>query len=374
MSKKVLIVYATGGMGHVTAAKATLQAFEQFHPDVEVKNIDIIDFAHPLYKKFFVDGYNWVSSKKPGLWGWLYRKFNNKSSQWLPNLISRWAISPRFIPFIEEFKPDFIISTHPLPMVLISYSKRKHLMDIYSSMVVTDFGCHSFWVDSQVNYYFGAVDNVAKCLYNYGVEEGKVVVTGIPIELKFSKDYDSKTIRENIGLSADLPTVLIVGGQFTYEALLQIINGVKEKNQGKVQFIVVAGRDKDLKKALDESDLQKDSGVKVFGFVDNMHELMSASDLIFSKAGGLTTSECMALGLPMVINKVIPGQEEDNVEYLVSKNAAVKAADFQDIVTKVNELLADPAKLSEMQQNAKKIGRPNSAKDLTDFVYRKISQ
>lgn len=370
--KKVLIVYATGGMGHVTAAKAVEQAFASYHEYVDVKCVDVIEFANPIYKKVFVDGYNWISAKKPEFWGWLYKTYNSKSKQSLPSILSRLAISKRFIPFVRKYNPDFIVSTHPLPMILISYSKAHDVINKLSSLVVTDFGCHSFWVDPEVNYYFTATEEVGMCLQGYGVKQEQVVVNGIPIHPKFSEKLDKNRICEKIGLDKNLPTILIVGGQFSYEVLIKIITGVKKVHKDNVQFIIVAGRDKYLKEALDKTDFDGTKNIKVFGFVDNMHELMAVSNLIFSKAGGLTVSECMAMQLPMVINKVIPGQEEDNVTYLVSKNAAIKVNGFEEIVTTVNDLLSRPEKLAKMKQACAQIGRPNSAKTLADFVVERI--
>jgi processive 1,2-diacylglycerol beta-glucosyltransferase len=375
MAKKVLISYASGGMGHVMAARAIEQAFKRKYPEVEVKNVNVIDFANKPYKFFFVDGYNWVSAHAPWLWGWLYQTFNTKSRQGFPSWISRICIAPRFIPFIREFKPDFIISTHPLPMLIVSYSKAKDVIDILSSMVCTDFGCHSFWVDPQVNYYFGAVDNVAKCLVDYGVKNEQIAVTGIPIEEKYSLVLSKEELIKKHNLANGLFTILIVGGQFKIDALKMIINSLIDKHDGKIQFLVVAGRDNNLKEALDKTDLNKRfANVKVFGFIDYMHELMTVSDLIFSKAGGLTVSECMAKGLPMVINKVIPGQEEDNVEYLVSHNAAVKASNVEEIVLAIDGLIGNPNKVAAMKESARSIGRSNSSEKLADFVYEKINE
>ena len=374
MAKKVLIVYATGGMGHVTAARAVEQAFKNKYPDVEVKNVDVIDYASKLYKKIFVDGYNYVSAKKPELWGWLYRTFNHKSSQKLPTALSKLAIEGNFIPFIKDFNPDFIVSTHPLPMILISNSKRKDVINILSSMVVTDFGCHSFWVDPQVNYYFVATQDVARCLQNYDAKPEKMVVTGIPIELKFSAQLEKAELFKKFGLDPNLFTMLIVGGQFTFKSLQEVVNGVWQANKGKIQFLVVAGRDKELKEAIEKSNLAGNNETKVFGFVDNMQELMTVSDVIFSKAGGLTVSECMAKGLPMIINKVIPGQEEDNVNYLVSKGAAVKVSNFSEVAFVVNDLLSNSNKVLAMKEAARTIGKPNSATDLADFVVKKVNE
>jgi len=373
MTKKVLIVYTSGGMGHVMAAKAAEQALRRKYPDVEVKNVNVIDFASRTYKFFFVEGYNYISAKLPGLWAWLYKGFNNKSVQDLPSLLSYWAIKNRFIPFVKEFDPDFIISAHPLPMVLISRSKDKKIIDVLSSMVCTDFGCHSFWVDPEVNYYFCATTGVKQCLEGYGAPSEKIVITGIPIEEKFAQMLDPNQINIKLGLKPDLFTILIVGGQFVFETLKTVISGVLDKHDGKVQFLVVAGRDKYLKEAIDNSDLNsRYSNVKAYGFVDNMHELMTVSDIIFSKAGGLTVSECMAKGLPMVINKVIPGQEEDNVNYLVEKNAAIKVENTAGIIEALNNLIANPQKVAEMKIAAQSIGKPNSAESLADFVMEKI--
>jgi processive 1,2-diacylglycerol beta-glucosyltransferase len=239
-------------------------------------------------------------------------------------------------------------------------------------MVCTDFGCHSFWVNPAVNYYFGATDTVKQCLKGFGVTEEKIVVTGIPIQSKFAKVQNKAELLKKFELQPDIFTMLIVGGQVTLRELQDILEGIDRKNQGKIQYLVVAGRDKYLKQSLEKSDLDKNSHVKVFGFVDNMEELMSVSDLIFSKAGGLTVSECLAEGLPLVINKVIPGQEEDNVNYLVEKGAAVKVGDYKEIVGVVNNLIDNPDKVSAMKIAAKKIGKPNSAETMADYVVDKI--
>jgi len=372
MPKKVLIVYASGGMGHVKAAAAIERAFVDKYPEVEIRNINVIDFANRFYRLFFVDGYNYVSAKLPKLWGWLYQTYNQKSRQSLPSKISYWAIEKRFIPYIKEYQPDFIISTHPLPMIIVSHSKDKNVIDVMSSMVCTDFGCHSFWVDPEVNYYFGATDFVRQCLEGFGVSSDKVIVTGIPIEAKFAKPQDKKALLGKFELRSDVFTMLIVGGQVNLTELEEIISGVWEGRQDKIQFLVVAGRDKYLKQALEKSKLEKNAHVKVFGFIDNMEELMTVSDLIFSKAGGLTVSECLAKGLPMVINKVIPGQEEDNVNYLVDKGAAIKVNNYQEIIGVVNDLIDQPAKVTAMKAACAAIGKPKSAEELAGFVWDKI--
>ena len=372
MAQKVLIVYGSGGMGHVTAAKAIEEVFKTKYPHLILANVDIFSFAWGWFHHAVVDGYNYISAQWPQFWGFLYRIFNKSSRHGPLNFLGRLGIMRRFIDYIQEFQPDFIVTTHPLPARLIAASKKQRLIDIPSSLVVTDFGCHSFWVDPNINYYFTATPGVKMCLQNYQVPAEKIIVTGIPIEAKFSQPVKRDVIRQKLGLTDEALTVFIVGGQFSFEQLKTIIEGVQAKNF-QVQFLVVAGRDKFLQEALDKYNLAKTSRVKVYGFVDNMHEMMSAADIIFSKAGGLTVSECMAKGLPMVIYKVIPGQEEDNVDFLVAQGAAVKADGISGIIEALVKLLADPKRLAAMKEACRRIGQPQAAENIADFVYQKLT-
>jgi len=164
---------------------------------------------------------------------------------------------------------------------------------------------------------------------------------------------------------------LIVGGRTSYKKLLTIISGVKQKNNG-LQFIIVAGRDKILQKKMKDSKISNDPSVRIFDFVDNLDEYMTAADLILTKAGGLTVSECLVKSLPMVINDIIPGQEEDNVNYIVNHGVGVKADNVKESIVAVNKLFLQPEKLTAMRENCKKIAKLNVADDLVNFVVSKI--
>lgn len=372
MAKKVLIFHTSGGMGHINAAKAIEQIFDAKYPAIEIKNVNIIDYAPVAYQKIFDDGYNYLTVNYPKLWGWFFGQMAKASNRKLPILISKMAIEKKIIELLEVYRPDFIIATHPLPIWLISASKRPEFINIKSSVVVTDFSCHRVWFDEAVDYYFVASAAVAKALMDYGADSGKIMVTGIPIRLKFASVLNRDAIIKKLGLLPNVPTLLIVGGMLKISAVIKIIKAVPARNK-KVQFIVVAGRDEALKKALDSSNLDKDLRIKVFGFVENIEELMTAADLIFTKAGGLTASECMALGLPMVFNKVIPGQEEGNVEYLTAQGAAVKAKNVSEVINLASEILGDQKKLSQMRSACQKIGRPQAAMTVADFVCRAMN-
>ena len=370
--KKVLILYAPLGAGHGSAAKAIAEVFSLKYPDIDVKNINVLDFAFEIFKQGLPWAFFNLNLKAPFLYKWIYKYYNHQSRYKFLNNVSNVILEKsRFVEFIKEFNPDFIISTNPLPMQLVSKTKEKNIIDILSANVCTDFGFHSFWHNADVNYYFVADEEIKKSLIEHGVDSKKIQVVGIPTSLKFNNTLDREKIINNLGFDISRPILLIVGGRTSYKKLLTIISGVKQKNNG-LQFIIVAGRDKILQKKMKDSKISNDPSVRIFDFVDNLDEYMTAADLILTKAGGLTVSECLVKSLPMVINDIIPGQEEDNVNYIVNHGVGVKADNVKESIVAVNKLFLQPEKLTAMRENCKKIAKLNVADDLVNFVVSKI--
>ncbi|MBI1866564.1 MAG: hypothetical protein HYS02_02230, partial [Candidatus Staskawiczbacteria bacterium] len=276
-----------------------------------------------------------------------------------------------FISFVKDFSPDFILATNPLPLQLASLIEEENIINILSANVCTDFGFHPVWHNPDINYYFVATQEIKKSLLDHGVNLNKIKITGIPVKSSFNKPQDRYEILENLNLDSSRPVLLIIGGQLKYNDLLKVVLGVKERSNS-VQFIIVAGRDRVLQKKLENSELKKIASVRIFGLVSNMESFMAISDLILSKAGGSTTAECLVKNLPMIVYKTIPGQEEDNINYLVDNNAGVKVKNTKEIIRAVVDLFSQPDKLEKMRSNCKKIQKPRAAEDIVDFVVSQI--
>ncbi|MEK7665028.1 MAG: glycosyltransferase [Patescibacteria group bacterium] len=368
-NKKVLILFGSPGMGHFTAAQAVKEAFERKYPEVEIRVVDISEFSNIIFNRGYPYLYNNVVFKTPLLFRWAYDFFEKRTPQSILNQIFYLFLikKKKFISFIKDFSPDFILSTHPLPSQIISLTKQKHLIKILSANICTDFGPHYLWHNLDVNYYFVANDKIKNYLTDHAIDLGKIKVTGIPVRQKFTENHNVKKILDNLHFDGSFPVFLIVGGQIAHEELLNIILKIKEKDQ-KAQFIIVSGRDGKLQNSLKNSVLRNDSSIKIFGLVDNMQELMAVSDLILSKTGGSTMAECLVKGLPMIVNKVIPGQEEDNVDYLVKNGAGIKASKTEEVAGIVIDLFSHREKLALMKENCRKIAKPNATIDIADFV------
>lgn len=372
MGKKVLVLYAPLGAGHFAAAKAIVETFELNYSEIEIKNVNVLDFAFDIFKQGLPFAFTYVASKIPVLYKWIYNYCNHQSRyKYLNHTSDAIMRKSKFVKFIKDFNPDFILSTNPLPMQLVSKTKQKNIIDIMSANVCTDFGFHSLWHNPDVNYYFISNEEIKNKLLAHNVKENKIEITGIPIESRFNKKIDCNKVLDDLSFNKENPILLIVGGKLKYNRLLNIIDGIKEKINN-AQFIVVAGRDKKLQNQLRLSHIGKDPRVKVFNFVNNLYDYMSVADLILTKAGGLTVAECLAKNLPMIIDGVIPGQEDDNVEYVVKHGAGIKVNGAREAVNVIVDLLNDEHRLAKMKENCKIIAKPHAAKDIVNFIVSKI--
>jgi len=370
--KKILILHAPLGAGHGAAAEAIAESFAKRHPNIEVKNVDVLDFAFKVFKKGLPRAYFLISSKVPFVFKWMYKYHKRPSRHAFLSKISDVMLKgSSFLDFLKKFRPDFIISTNPLPMHLVSETKEKNIIDIPSANICTDFGFHSFWYNKDVNYYFVAVEEIKKRFVSRGVKSSAIIVTGIPIKSKFTKICNREQIIDKLNLNKSHPVLLIIGGKMGYGNLREILYNIKEKDKN-AQFIIVSGRDARLKERLEESEYKNDPTVKIFGFADNLEELMTAADLILTKAGGITVAECLAKNLPMIINDVIPGQEEDNVRYVVLNKAGFKVKNERKCAEIIADLFLDSRKMERLRKNCKKIAKPDAADMLVDFVASKL--
>ncbi|MEK7540682.1 MAG: glycosyltransferase [Patescibacteria group bacterium] len=369
---KILILHGQPGMGHLITAKALVEVFSKKYPEVEIKDADAFDFLYGPLRHGYLFFYNHIVAKAPFVFKIFYNSYNNKLIQKFLERITLFFVKKgKFIFFIKDFAPDFILATNPLPLQLASLIEEKKVIDILSANVCTDFGFHSLWHSPDINYYFVANEEIKKSLLDHKVNLDKIKTTGIPVRPIFNQLLDRQKILESLNFNFSQPVLLIIGGQLKYKELLRVILGIKEKNS-LAQFIVIAGRDKNLQKKLENSELKKNANVRVFGLVNDIEKFMTASDLILSKAGGSTTAECLVKALPMIVYKTIPGQEEDNVNYLVNNKAGIKVKNTRETIEAVIDLFSQPDKLAKMKESCIKIQKPNASEDIADFVISQI--
>ena len=371
MAKRILIVSVKAGAGHMRAAQAVEAAFREAHPEAEVRNIEALEFTNKAFQKSFTGVYNKLANDLPSIWGMIYRTMEEKrvrsKTKRLTTFFDRMNSSP-LLAQLESYQPDAIVCTHYLPAELFAHRRLKGKLAARLYVVLTDYDIHTMWVQDGVDEYFVATGEMAYALEAKGVGSARVNVSGIPVMPEFSRKYpDKEAMRRKLGLMPEAQTVLVSAGAFGVTDVEGAVTELARVADG-AQFVTIAGRNEALRKSLEHMAKEYEGRIAPFGFVTNMHEFMAASDFAVTKSGGLTSSECLAMGLPMVIWNPIPGQEERNADYLLENGAALRANSPAHLVFKVRRLLGDVGRLREMQAAARKIARPRAAFEIADRV------
>lgn len=372
MERRVLFLSATVGAGHNRASEAIKAALLERDPKIKTLIIDSYRYASAIWGRMAADGYIQMVKFLPQLYGYLYEHGEKDSrvaehnalysfKSWVTQLVTH-----NFRRLLLRFHPHAIVCTHAFPCGIASMLKEEFQIPLIG--VVTDFTVHPFWFYKNVDLYSVASQEVKDLLERGGIEPARITVTGIPVDERFSLPTSREEIRGRLGLSADLPALLVMGGGVGIGPIGRILRVLRKMKQP-VQVLVVVGTNKRLKKRL-ETYAKKLNGstgksplreIRVYGFVDHVHELMRCSDLVISKPGGLTSSEALAAELPLIMVNPLPGQEQRNSHYLIKKKVAVMAKKVSSLPRVVSQLLEDPRRMESLRSKARLIRRPDSA-------------
>ncbi len=376
MPKKILLLSVSAGAGHMRAAEAIRTFADASDEKIEATHLDVMNFVPAGFRKLYTDFYIDLVNKHPTAWGYLYQVTNDAEPDSFMQRLRRRVerLNTRaLLREIAALKPDAIICTHFLPAEILSNTISKGRLDCPVWVQVTDFDLHRMWVQDHMSGYFAATDEVAFRMRARGIAADHVHVTGIPIMPAFGKRLDRGVCAAEYGLDPERTTIMLMGGG----AGLGSLDAVAERLlalPGDFQLIVLAGKNEAALAALNAIAARHPGRLLPQGFTDRVERLMACADLVVTKPGGLTSSECLAMGLPMIVNSPIPGQEERNADYLLEQGVALKAFDAVTLEYRIGHLLANPAKVASMQRNAQALGRPDAALQVLNIVLRNIDR
>jgi processive 1,2-diacylglycerol beta-glucosyltransferase len=363
---RLLILSVSAGAGHVRAAQALEAAAKAAAPPFDATHVDLLSLVPKEFKKLYGEKYIALVEKSPQLWSWLYSKTDRSSRDSLIGKLKRAAekLNTRQL-WVEigKYAPDAILCTHFLPVELLSRARAKGRKTPPVWVQVTDFDVHALWVHPHVDHYCVASDEVAFRLADRGVPRERISVTGIPVMPQFSAPLERAACAAELGVDPKKFTVLMMAGGAGVGSLDELATRLLAL-PGELQLIALAGRNADLLKKLQA--LAKKHPGKLFplGFTTTVERVMTTADLVVTKPGGLSVSECLAKRRPMLLVSPIPGQEERNADYLLEAGAAVKAIDGATLAYKLERLRADPARLAAMSEAAHRIATPQAARDV----------
>jgi processive 1,2-diacylglycerol beta-glucosyltransferase len=362
---RVLILSASAGAGHLRAAEAVERAIALEDPSARVRNLDVLGFASRAFRAAYSKWYLTLVDRAPALWGYLYDKLDRPARHplGLRRALDHWN-TRGLREEVTALDPDAIVCTHFLPGDVLAAQKRKGRLRARLGVVVTDADVHRLWIHRGVTRYFVARDDAAALLAAAGFGPGEVEVSGIPIDPRFAAEADRPALRLKHGLPESGPVILLLGGGFGVGPVQEMAARLEEA-QRPACIVVVAGRNESLRKSLERAAGKR---TRVLGFTTEIHEWMAAADLLVTKPGGLTTSEALARGLPMVLVNPIPGQEQHNADALLESGAAVRAHALAVLGFKVDTLLGDAPRLAAMRAAARRAARPQAAQRIAQWA------
>lgn len=367
--QKILILSVSAGAGHVRAAEALCAAAAD-RSEVSVRHLDVMQFVPGGFRKLYTDFYVALVNRHPALWGYLYQFSNNASPsdvlQKLRRAVERLN-TRSLLQEIEEFGPDAIVCTHFLPAEILARLRGLGRLTVPVWVQVTDFDLHRMWVQPHMAGYFAASEEVAFRMRAEGLAPEAIHVTGIPIMPAFGQPPNRGVCADEAGLDPDRFTILLMGGGAGIGGLATVAADLLTID-GQTQVIAMAGRNEIALQALQALAVQFPGRMLAISFTGRVERLMACADLVITKPGGLTSAECLAMGLPMIVNAPIPGQEERNADYLLEQGVALKAVDRVSLEFRVRHLIDHPAQLAAMRNRAGLLARPAAAGDVLRIV------
>jgi processive 1,2-diacylglycerol beta-glucosyltransferase len=367
MPRRILVLSASVGAGHLRAAEAVELALRRLDPTAAVQNLDVLDFTNAAFRQLYGRAYLDLVNRAPHALGYFYDLLDRipsaqHKSDRLRLLVEKLNLR-RLLKFLRGETWDVIVNTHFLPAEMIAALRRQGEVATPQLTVTTDFETHRLWVNQPCDRYFTATEEGALNLQYWGVPAADIVVTGIPIHPAFSEAKDRAECQRRQGLTGGRPVLLQLAGGFGVGPIEKLFQGILQV-ETPIELVVVAGRNAELKTRLEQIAVPPRHLAHVLGFTTEMDELMAAADLVVSKPGGLTTSEALARGTPMAVVNPIPGQESRNSDFLLENAAAIKINNVATLPYKLDQLLSTPGRLAELTANAKRLGRPRAAFDV----------
>ena len=368
---KILVIYATAGAGHRKAAEAVYNGLKETG-NAPITLADSLDYTSPFYKFMYSGTYTFLISKIPWAWGFIFALIDFRFLRGFINSMRRiqnFLNGRPLVRFLEREQFDCIVSTHFFSNEVASHLKRKGKINSKIISVITDFDVHSIWLADGIDKYTVATPWTKEKLRILGVSEDRIAVTGIPTDAKFSNEArprDISELKRKLGLRENVLTALVATGSFGIGPIEDIVDAVlRTGGENNIQIMVVCGHNQNLYTRLKA----KEKGlVKIFGLVNNMHELMAVSDVMVTKPGGLSIAEALVSGLPMIFFNAIPGQEENNIKALKQSGVGMSGYSIPQIAEALKKFSFSKSDLQAAKEKAKALGKPSAVKDIISLI------
>lgn len=372
---KVLMLYAKVGNGHLKAAESIKKALEDIDKNIQIDYEDGLEYSSQLTNKLIVKGYASLARNIPKLYGTMYTRSDKQDLNTVGeiNKMVNKALTIRLKKMLRVKNPDVIISTHPFVSHMCAYLKKKRKTTAKIVSVMTDYSIHNMWLEGKeyIDKFMVATQEMKNdCIREYDVPEEKIVVSGIPVSTRFTEEFNKEEILNGLNLLSNKTTLLFFAGGGLGLGKSEGIFQELVESKYDFQLIAVTGKNEKQKKRFQKIANDSDKNITVLGYTDKVPEIMSVSDFVITKPGGLTSTECLAMKKPMIIINPIPGQEEQNSIYFTNNGTALRTYKNEPIEHVLDIAVNNKRRVEQMVEMCGYIGKPNSSATVAKEVMK----
>ncbi len=360
---RVLILQASLGSGHLSAANALAEALQRLGAEARVE--DVLAYASSVLRVGLPRLSFQINEYGPQLYRVLYERSNDIeiTTAFRQNRLIGLLTQPfltQLDRLIDETRPDAVVAAHPIAGYILTLRKQQGRLEVPFYVVVTDFLAHSSWLVSGVRRYFLPSDFTRWALARRGLPARLLEVTGIPINLEIADPKPATAMRARHGLPAVGPVITLFGGGIEARRVRLIAEELLASEVSGT-LVSVAGRNLELAAALSDLGDGPQMAMRRLGRIDFVDDLVAASDVVITKAGGLIISEVLARRTPLVIIDPLLGQEEWNADFITGVGAGVQLRMPEMAARTALALLQQPGRMAAMREQAARVGFPEAA-------------
>jgi processive 1,2-diacylglycerol beta-glucosyltransferase len=367
----VIFTYLSNFSGHKSTAESISNAIKELDPNIVIKYIDST-YAYPTLSAVISQFYLELITKTPQIWDFVYNNPDVKKATKEIRELFNIMISPKLSKILNEYNPKVIVATHALPANIIAYYKKQYKLNKPLIGVITDYGIHSYWFNNEIDLYMVATKEIYDELVKNDIPTERIKITGIPVNPSFLNPIDKNFGKKYFGMNPRMFTIMIIGGSQGLIPVIEIMKYLSNLHLP-IQYLIITGKNKNLFRELKKNYKDK-KNLYIFGYIKNINIAMDASDLIITKAGGITITESITKKLPMIIVQPLPGQEKVNTKFLIKNKLAIvceKISDLQDIIY---SLYNNPKRLIIYRNRLSHFAKPYAAYECAEYVINFIKR
>lgn len=354
--RRVLILTISHGASHERAAAALQKGFAEAQPEVELKIVNALHLC-PLWFRLYYDSYLLPLRYCPSLWAWIENQQHEGTSTNPMWMYRRAGLG--LLRFIEDFAPDVVVATEVGMCEMATLLKREQNLRFTLIGLITGVDVDRAWAQAEVDLYIVSPGEPTACLTEAGIAPDRIVACGQPIDPAFANLPDRLTIRARNGVKSEVPLILILFGGTGIGRPRQIIAELRKVTKP-FQAVLITGRNERLRRQV-ESLTKDHPAFSTYGWINNMHEWMAASDMVITKPGASTLVEALSCGLPILALDPLPGNERRACDWLEVHHFGYWVRKISNLSPLVGRLLANRDELTDLHSHALAFARPHAA-------------